>query len=105
MRLRHVMIAALVGALAGPVGAAAKVPAAGCAPSRAATAYYASGRAVSPAPRTLIPCATDTGYYTGETGIGVTAAGTVWFSAANWEWQLARSDDSGAHWHAFTVPG
>jgi hypothetical protein len=29
----------------------------------------------------------------------------VWFSAANWEWALARSGDDGAHWQAFTVPG
>jgi hypothetical protein len=77
----------------------------GCAPSRPARAYQATGQAVSPAARTLVPCATETGYYTGETGIGVTQRGTVWFSAANWEWQLARSQDSGGHWQAFTVPG
>ena len=40
-----------------------------------------------------MPCATETGFYTGETGIGVTRQGTVWFSAANWEWALARSRD------------
>ena len=81
------------------------VPPTGCAPARAAEAYHATGQALNPAPRTLVPCATQTGFYTGETGIGVTQQGTVWFSAANWEWQLARTDDDGAHWQAFTVPG
>lgn len=100
------MIAAVLGALCGSVSAAAAATTtAGCASSRTAAAYYATGRAVTPPPRKLIPCATDTGYYTGETGIAVTRQGTVWFSAANWEWQLARSDDNGAHWRAFTVPG
>jgi hypothetical protein len=94
---------AAIGVAAGP--AAASSNPAGCAPSRPARAYHASGAPVAPAPRKLVPCATETGYYTGETGIGVTQAGTVWFSAANWEWQLARSGDAGAHWQAFTVPG
>src|SRR5437016_13704687 len=85
--------------------AQARSSGAGCVPSRPAVAYRAGGRAVSPAPQTLVPCATQTGFYTGETGIGVTKRGTVWFSAANWEWQLARSNDDGAHWKAFTVPG
>ncbi|MFL5822743.1 MAG: sialidase family protein [Solirubrobacteraceae bacterium] len=79
--------------------------AAGCAPARSAIAYHAGGRLIRPAPRRLVPCSTETGYFTGETGIGVTKRGTVWFNAANWEWQLARSKDSGAHWQAFTVPG
>jgi hypothetical protein len=78
---------------------------AGCAPARPAVAYHAGAKAVSPAPKVLVPCATETGFYTGETGIGVTKQGTVWFSAANWEWQLARTSDSGARWTAFTVPG
>src|SRR5690349_4684657 len=87
---------------------AAKTPShasVGCASSRAAIAYHAGGQLVRPAPVTVVPCATETGFYTGETGIGVTKQGTVWFNAANWEWQLVRSSDDGAHWQAFTVPG
>src|SRR4051812_26778926 len=77
----------------------------GCAPGRPAVAHDSAGRAVSPAPRQLVPCASATGFYVGETGIGVTKQGTVWFSAANREWALARTRDSGAHWDAFSVPG
>ncbi len=76
----------------------------GCVPSRPAQAYHPGGQLITP-PQVLVPCATETGFYTGETGIGVTQQGTVWFSAANWEWQMARSEDAGAHWQAFTVPG
>ena len=94
-------VAAMIGL---PAGAHAQASAAGCAPSRPAIAYHAGGRPISP-DQVLVPCATETGFYTGETGIGVTQQGTVWFSAANWEWQMARSDDDGAHWSAFTVPG
>lgn len=88
-----------------PAAQAATAPAPGCAPARPAVAYHAGGTLVSPAPLRIVPCATETGYYTGETGIGVTKQGTVWFSAANWEWALAKSEDAGAHWQAFTVPG
>src|SRR3954468_16423082 len=77
---------------------------AGCAPSRPAVAHYAGGQIV-PAPQKRVPCATETGFYTGETGIGVSPNGTVWFSAADWEWALVRSRDNGAHWERFTVPG
>ena len=77
---------------------------AGCAPSRPAVAYYAGGQIV-PAPQKRVPCATETGFYTGETGIGVSRNGTVWFSAADWEWALARSRDDGATWQRFDVPG
>jgi hypothetical protein len=80
------------------------VSTAGCALGRPAIAHYAGG-VVASSLQKLIPCATDTGYYTGETTIGVTAAGTVWLSAANWESALARSTDQGAHWQSFTVPG
>src|SRR4051812_18265088 len=79
-------------------------PGAGCAPGRPAVAHYA-GAHVVPAPQKRIPCATETGYYTGETGIGVSPNGTVWFSAADWEWALGRSRDDGAHWDRFIVPG
>jgi hypothetical protein len=77
----------------------------GCARDRVAVAHDSAGHAISPAPRRLVPCATETGFYVGETGIGVTKQGTVWFSAANREWALARTRDNGAHWDAFSVPG
>jgi hypothetical protein len=108
LKTRRLLV--VIGALVTALGVGTRAEAAsrsdtGCAHSRAAQSYFATGQAARPAPRTLVPCATQTGYYTGETGIGVTRQGTVWFSAANWEWQLARSDDAGAHWQAFTVPG
>lgn len=77
----------------------------GCDPSRAAVAHHAGGIIEAHPPRRIVPCATETGYFTGETTIAVTKQGTVWLSAANWEWALARSTDNGAHWSAFTVPG
>jgi hypothetical protein len=77
----------------------------GCAPGRPAVAHHAGGRRVARPPRRLIPCATETGYFTGETTIAVTGHGTIWLSAANWEWALARSTDGGSRWTAFTVPG
>jgi hypothetical protein len=91
--------------MAAPSAASASFTAAGCQPSRAAEAYHPGGKQIRPAPKLLVPCTSVTGFYTGETGVGVTKQGTVWFSAANWEWQLARSKDDGAHWQAFTVPG
>ena len=77
---------------------------AGCDRERPAVAHYAGGVRAADAPRTLIPCATETGYFTGETTIAVTNH-TVWLSAANWEWALARSTDLGKNWSAYTVPG
>lgn len=76
----------------------------GCDASRPAVAHHPGGRTAT-GPRTLIPCATETGHYTGETGIGVTRTGRVWFSAADWEWALMRTDDKGANWQRFHVPG
>jgi hypothetical protein len=88
-----------------PGSAAAATSDFGCAHDRPALAHDSAGNAVSSAPRRLVPCASETGFYVGETGIGVTEQGTVWFSAANREWALARTRDSGAHWDAFSVPG
>ena len=68
----------------------------GCDASRPAVAHRAGGAVVSGAPKE-IPCGTETGYYTGETGISVTPTGTAWFSAADWEWALVRGADKGAH--------
>ena len=102
---RYLAAGSALVALALPPAAQAQTSAAGCVPSRPAVAYNAGAKLISAAPQTLVPCATETGFFTGETGIGVTKQGTVWFNAANWEWQLARSTDDGAHWGAFTVPG
>jgi hypothetical protein len=85
-----------------PAGAGDLEP--GCAPSRPATVHRAGGKIVR-MPPSRIPCATETGFFTGETGIGVTKAGTVWFSAADWEWALARSRNKGRTWDSFEVRG
>lgn len=77
---------------------------AGCDDSRPADVHRAGGAPAS-AERDRVPCATETGFYTGETTIAVTQAGTVWFSAADWEWALVRSDDQGASWERYAVPG
>ncbi|MEA2494916.1 MAG: hypothetical protein QOJ29_2827 [Thermoleophilaceae bacterium] len=101
-RLLGVVALAVVGVAATAQAATTDV---GCTRDRVAVAHDSAGHAISPAPRQLVPCATETGFYVGETGIGVTKQGTVWFSAANREWALARTRDSGAHWDAFSVPG
>lgn len=76
----------------------------GCDQSRRAVVHDGKGRRVGArSPR--VPCATETGFYTGETTIGVTEQGTVWFSAADWEWALVRSRDEGRTWEKFFVPG
>lgn len=76
----------------------------GCDPHRPAVAHRAGAKIVKARPL-RIPCASETGFYTGETTIGVTKQGTVWFSAADWEWALVRSRDQGATWERFRVPG
>src|SRR5687767_7411480 len=76
----------------------------GCDARRPAVVHRAGGEVLDRAP-VRVPCATETGHFTGETTIGVTDAGTVWFSAADWEWALVRSDDNGASWEKFVVPG
>ncbi len=76
----------------------------GCDPDRTSVAHRAGGKLVNRQPL-RVACATETGEYTGETTIGVTDAGTVWFSAADWEWALARTQDDGATWEKFVVPG
>ena len=43
-------------------------------------------------------CGFETGYYTGETGIAVTKKGSIWFSAADWEWAMVHSTDNGRTW-------
>src|SRR4051794_31610166 len=94
-----------IAAVAVPVAHASSSNRAGCADARRAVAHYAGGVRLAHPPQSLVPCATETGFFTGETTIGVTKQGTVWLSAANWEWALARSRDNGAHWTAYNVPG
>jgi len=76
----------------------------GCHSGWPVVAHRAGGQVVQGSTG-LVPCATETGYYTGETTIGVTSGGTIWLQAADWEWALARSKDNGASWVDFTVPG
>ena len=76
----------------------------GCDPGRPAVVHRAGGKVLDRKPL-RVPCATETGHFTGETTIGVTDAGTVWFSAADWEWALVRTRDDGATWEKFVVPG
>jgi hypothetical protein len=76
----------------------------GCDPDRPAVTHKAGGTVLD-VPARRMPCATETGHFTGETTIGVTEDGTVWFSAADWEWALVRSRNDGATWEKFAVPG
>jgi hypothetical protein len=76
----------------------------GCDPQRASVAHRSGGEVVQQPPLRIV-CATETGQYTGETTIGVTDSGTVWFSAADWEWALVKSHDQGETWEKFVVPG
>jgi hypothetical protein len=90
--LGGLVAAALVAA---PASEAAKFP--GCRPDSPAVTHRAGGATVK-AKAVRIPCGSDTGYYTGETGIAVTPEGHVWFSAADWEWAMVRSTDNGRTW-------
>ena len=76
----------------------------GCHRDWPVVAHHAGGKVVQDA-TALTVCANETGYYTGETKIGVTASGTIWIQAADWEWALARSNDDGATWTDWTVQG
>jgi hypothetical protein len=107
-RPRRLLLAFALVATAGVAAPAARASSAGrtgCDRHHPAVAHYPGGLRVAHPPRRLVPCATETGFFTGETTIAVTRQGTVWLSAANWEWALARSRDNGAHWTAYTVPG
>jgi len=106
-RRRAIAAVAVAAAVAAPLASAqasAHRNTGGCATARPAVAHYAGGVPVAHPAKTLIPCTSETGYFTGETTIAVTHH-TVWLSAANWEWALARSNDLGGHWSAYTVPG
>lgn len=98
-----VALAAAGVVLAAPGSEARKVEAT-CEPTRATVAHKAGGAVVKRTPL-RIACASETGYYTGETTIAVTKQGTVWFSAADWEWALVRSADRGKTWERVTPGG
>src|SRR5215472_7537311 len=78
----------------------------GCAPDRPAVAHHAGGVIVEPprgGPR-LIPCSTNTGWRTSETGIVVTNRGTVLLQPAvqgdgGLPIGLLRSSNRGRTWH------
>jgi hypothetical protein len=106
-RLARLVVLAVIALVAGlitgmPVDGSELGP--GCAPKRTTVTHRAGGKVLERAPA-RVACATETGYFTGETTIGVTDEGTVWFSAADWEWALVRSRDNGASWERFAVPG
>ncbi|MDP9181563.1 MAG: hypothetical protein M3P04_02145, partial [Actinomycetota bacterium] len=75
-----------------------------CRTGSPAVTHHAGGQAVK-APVRRVPCGSETGFYTGETGIAVTAKGHVWFSAADWEWAMVRSVDDGVHWQKVVPEG
>lgn len=76
-----------------------------CRPQAASVAHHAGGHVVPGVRPARVPCASETGFFTGETGIAVTREGHVWFSAADWEWALVRSTDDGASWQKVVPEG
>ena len=76
-----------------------------CNPKAPSVAHHAGGKVVAGVRPARIPCASETGYYTGETGIAVTRDGHVWFSAADWEWAMVRSTDNGKSWQKIVPEG
>jgi hypothetical protein len=93
---------AAVALVAAPSGSAA--PGGMCRPGSPAVAHHAGGAVVKVA-AVRVPCGSETGYYTGETGIGVTRDGHVWFSAADWEWAMVHSVDNGRSWQRVVAEG
>jgi hypothetical protein len=75
-----------------------------CRTGSPAVSHHAGGQPVK-APAQRVPCGSETGFYTGETGIAVTGKGDVWFSAADWEWAMVRSVDDGVHWQKVVPEG
>ena len=105
MTLPRVLPALALAALAAlVVPSHAARPSGPCSPGTPAVSYVPGGPPVRTAhPR--VACASDTGYYTGETGIAVTKNGHVWFSAADWEWAMVRSTDNGRTWQRAAAEG
>ena len=91
---RKMGMALVVAAALAVTGTAQAKSGAGCDKQRPTWVHHAGGQGIDQPP-TLVPCSTETGFYTGETGIQVAPNGTVWFSAADWEWALARGDLDG----------
>ena len=75
-----------------------------CRTASPAVVHHAGGVAVKASSK-RVPCGSATGYFTGETGIAVTQNGSVWFSAADWEWALVKSTDDGVHWQKVVPEG
>jgi hypothetical protein len=69
------------------------------------TVVHHAGGGVVKAPPRRVPCGSETGFFTGETGIAVARNGSVWFSAADWEWALVRSVDDGVSWQKVVPEG
>src|SRR4051812_44718907 len=108
IRFAVVAVAAIGVAANAPAGMAARSSGSSdplCARNRTTVAHHAGGAIVHLGQPARVPCASETGFYTGETGIAVTGNGTVWFSAANWESALVRSKDNGHTWQALTPGG
>ena len=98
-------VLAVIGIATGANGNVRPALAAGiCRVSSPAVAHHAGGPAVK-TPTKRVPCGSATGYFTGETGIAVTRDGHVWFSAADWEWAMVKSEDDGVHWQKVVPEG
>ena len=95
-RLPLLVAAALAGALA--LVAAPSSEAKKADPCASVTVAHKPGGEVVKARPARRACGFETGYYTGETGIAVTKKGSVWFSAADWEWAMVHSTDNGRTW-------
>lgn len=105
--VRLQLVAALVGGLALPAGAAQAATApqpAGCNPDWPVVAHLAGGEAVTlPAGSRLpVACASATGYATSESTIAL-SGGVLVYSPAETENSMARSLDGGASW-SLTYP-
>jgi hypothetical protein len=75
-----------------------------CLPGTPAISHLAGG-APAKAKATRVACGVETGFYTGETGIAVTKQGSIWFSAADWEWAMVHSKDNGRTWQREAAEG
>ncbi|HUR51798.1 MAG TPA: sialidase family protein [Mycobacteriales bacterium] len=105
--LASVAVAALAAAgvaTAAPGKARPALAAGICRTGSPAVTHHTGGVVVKARVR-RVPCGSETGYYTGETGIAVMRNGSVWFSAADWEWALVRSRDDGVTWERVAPEG
>src|SRR3954468_11011190 len=65
-----------------------------CSPGTPTITHLAGGAPVR-GQSARVACSAETGFFTGETGIAVTKSGSIWFSAADWEWAMVHSKDNG----------